>query len=99
MSDKAAKGGSLPCETHGKDEDSDSSLPCVSYDEEEVLTTAKVLEFFEMVNNPEVTISVPPVCPKGGEVNLFVPESSDTRSKKVVEFLMYDNSNCINTVI
>ena len=91
MSDKEVKDGSLPFETHGKDEDRDSSLPCVSYDEEEVLTIAKVLEFFEMANNPEVTISVLPVFPKGSEVYLFVPEYSDTRSKKVVEILMNGN--------
>ena len=44
MSNKEVKSGSLQCETQCKDEDKDSSLPCMSY--EEVLATAKVLEFF-----------------------------------------------------
>ena len=56
-------------------------LPCVSRNEIEPLTVPKVLEYFKLASNPEVTISVPPIRPKGGEVYLFIPESSDTTSK------------------
>lgn len=60
----------------------DSVLPRVSY-EEEALTTVRVLELFDLAKNPEFTISVPPVLPKGGEIYLFVPESADAKSKKI----------------
>ena len=56
-------------------------LPFVSRDENEPLTLSKVIEFFKLVSNPEKTISVPPVRPKGGEVYLFMPDSSDSTSK------------------
>ena len=46
----------------------DNPLPCI-------LMSPKVLEFFKFASNPKVTISVPSVHPKGGEVYLFVPES------------------------
>ena len=58
-----------------------SALPCVSHNENEPLTVPKVLENFKFPSNPEVTISVPPVRPKGGEVYLFIPESSNTTSE------------------
>ena len=81
MNDEEVKGEPLQRSSRLNDEDGERVLPRVSY-EEESLTTAKVLELFELANNPEVTICVPPVCPKGGEVYLFVPESVDTKSKK-----------------
>ena len=62
----------------------DYSLPCISHHENEPLTQAKVLEFFKLASNSEMTISVPPVCPQGGEVYLFVPDSLDTASKILV---------------
>ena len=63
-------------------EATDNALPCISRNENEPLTIPKVLEFFKLASNrPEVTISVPPVRPKGGEVYLFIPESSNTTSK------------------
>ena len=55
-------------------------LPCVSCDENEPLILPKVVEYFKLASNPKVTISMPPVRPKG-EVYLFATESSDTTSK------------------
>jgi len=52
------------------------SLPFVSCGETEVLTTERVLKFFQLASNPNRTIYVPPSQPKGGEVYLYVPESS-----------------------
>ena len=56
-------------------------LLCISRDENEPLTLPKVVEYFKLASNHEVTISMPPVRPKGGEVYLFATESSDTTSK------------------
>ena len=56
-------------------------LPFVSRNENEPLTLPKVIEFFKLASNPEKTIFVPPVRPKGGEVYLFIPDYSDSTSK------------------
>jgi len=58
-----------------------NSLPLISNDENEPLSVQNVLQYFQLVSNPERTISVPPIRPKGGEVYLYVPESPAPISK------------------
>jgi len=58
-----------------------SSLPFMSCGETDVLTPDRVVEFFQLASSTERTISVPPCQPKGGEVYLYVPESSVHNSK------------------
>jgi len=54
-----------------------SSLPFISCGETDVLTPDRVqCGVFQLASSTECTISVPPCQPKGGEVYLYVPESS-----------------------
>jgi len=54
---------------------STNSLPLISNDKNEPLSVHNVLQYFQLVSNPERTISIPPIRPKGSEVYLYIPES------------------------
>jgi len=55
-----------------------NSMPRVCVEEHEALSVERVEELFRLVDNEKCIISVPPTCPKGGDVYLYVPESTNT---------------------
>ena len=67
--------------------DSTSLLPLICSGENKPLSVDKVSELLQFASFPERTISVPQIQPKGGEVYLYVPESSTCTSKLKLESL------------
>jgi len=48
-----------------------NSMPWVCVEESKALSVERVEELFQLVDNEECIIFVPPTCPKGGDVYLY----------------------------